>query len=133
MKRILLLLFALGLGACSAPGQSSHLQEGPMTLNISSTAFAAGQPIPSQCSCKGKGMSPPLAWGGIPTGATSVALIMDDPDAPMGTFVHWVIFNMPPSGTGLAEALPTSPQLPDGSTQGVNSAGRTGYTGPCPP
>lgn len=104
-----------------------------MTLTISSTAFASGQPIPSQYSCKGKGISPPLAWGGLPTGVKSLALIMDDPDAPMGTFVHWVIFNLPPSSTGLAEAAPTSPQLSDGGTQGANSAGRTGYTGPCPP
>jgi Raf kinase inhibitor-like YbhB/YbcL family protein len=104
-----------------------------MTLNITSTAFTSGQPIPSQFSCKGEGISPPLAWGGMPTGTKSLALIMDDPDAPMGTFVHWVIFNLPPSSAGLAEATPTSPQLPDGSTQGANSAGRTGYTGPCPP
>src|SRR5512143_869152 len=98
-------VLVLMVTACSTqPASIAPSEEVPMTLTISSTAFASGQPIPSQYSCKGKGISPPLAWGGLPTGVKSLALIMDDPDAPMGTFVHWVIFNLPPSSTGLAEA-----------------------------
>jgi Raf kinase inhibitor-like YbhB/YbcL family protein len=104
-----------------------------MTLSITSTSFAQGQPIPAAYSCDGKGMSPPLSWGTAPAGTKSWAMIMDDPDAPMGTFVHWVIYNIPAAATGLAEAMPTDAQLPDGSAQGQNSARRSGYMGPCPP
>jgi Raf kinase inhibitor-like YbhB/YbcL family protein len=104
-----------------------------MPLNVSSTAFSAGQPIPLQYTCKGKGISPPLAWSGAPAGAKSLALIMDDPDAPMGTFVHWVVYNLPAASSGLPEAVTEGTNLPDGTVQGANSAGRSGYTGPCPP
>ena len=104
-----------------------------MTLTITSTAFAAGQSIPVTYSCKGKGISPALAWSGAPSGTKSFALIMDDPDAPTGTFVHWVIYNIPSSSNGLPESVPTGAKLTDGALQGNNGAGRTGYTGPCPP
>lgn len=104
-----------------------------MTLSLSSTAFAAGASIPAVYSCNGRGISPPLAWSGAPAGAASFALIMEDPDAPMGTFVHWVIFNIPAASKGLPEAVPTDAKLSDGSVQGNNGAGRTGYAGPCPP
>ncbi len=103
-----------------------------MSLSISSTAFAAGQPIPSTYSCKGKNVSPPLAWSGAPA-AKSFALILDDPDAPMGTYVHWVIYNLPASSQGLPEAVPSRSELADGSLQGINGSGGNGYTGPCPP
>lgn len=129
MKKLLLIV-ALTFTACSGP---SATQEAPMTLNISSAAFTAGQGIPSQYTCKGKGISPPLAWTGAPAGAKSMALIMDDPDAPMGTFVHWVVYNLPASSGGLPEAVPAGTKLADGTMQGSNSAGKTGYTGPCPP
>ena len=104
-----------------------------MTLSISSPAFAAGMAIPAAYTCKGKGISPPLAWSEAPEGARSYALIMDDPDAPSGTFVHWVIYNIPASAKGLPESVSGAATLPDGSLQGSNSAGRTGYTAPCPP
>lgn len=104
-----------------------------MSLNVSSTAFTAGQAIPAQYTCKGQGISPPLAWSGAPAGVKSFALIMDDPDAPMGTFVHWVLYNLPAASGALPEAIPAGPKLTDGSVQGSNSAGRSGYTGPCPP
>ncbi len=104
-----------------------------MTLSISSTAFAAGQAIPADYSCLGRSVSPPLAWSNAPSGTKSFALIMDDPDAPIGTFVHWVIYNLPASSPGLPEAVPASGQLADGTAQGNNGAGRLGYTGPCPP
>ena len=104
-----------------------------MTLTVTSTAFAQGQPIPRQYSCDGKGISPPLAWSGAPSGTKSFALIMDDPDAPAGTFVHWVIYNLPGSSQGLPESVSADAKLADGSLQGSNSSRRTGYTAPCPP
>lgn len=104
-----------------------------MTLTITSSAFLEGQPIPAAYTCDGEGKSPPLAWTGAPAGTRSFALIMDDPDAPMGTFVHWVIYNLPSKAAGLPEAMPRDARLADGSAQGRNSGGRVGYTGPCPP
>ncbi len=104
-----------------------------MSLNVTSSAFAAGQPIPSLYSCRGRNISPPLAWSGAPGTTRSFALILDDPDAPSGTYVHWVIYNIPGSSQGLPEAIAGSAKLGDGSLQGTNSSGGTGYTGPCPP
>ena len=104
-----------------------------MALSISSTAFAAGASIPAVYSCKGQSISPPLAWNDPPGGTKSFALIADDPDAPIGTFVHWVIYNIPASSRGLPEAVPMGAQLADGTQQGKNGAGASGYMGPCPP
>ena len=104
-----------------------------MTLTITSTAFAAGKPIPADYSCDGKGISPPLAWSGAPAGTQAFALIMDDPDAPSGTYVHWVIYNVPAASQGLSEGIPGDAKLVDGTLQGSNSSRRTGYAGPCPP
>jgi Raf kinase inhibitor-like YbhB/YbcL family protein len=107
--------------------------EDAMTLELTSPAFAQGQPIPVKYTCKGEDISPALAWGDPPAGTQSFALIMDDPDAPVGTWVHWVLFNIPASARGLPEAFPADASLPDGSLSGKNSWGRTGYGGPCPP
>jgi len=104
-----------------------------MLFEISSPAFAKGEAIPSDFSCDGRDVSPALTWTEPPAGTQSFALIMDDPDAPMGTWVHWVIFNIPASTRNLTEGTPTDPQLSDGSLQGKTSAGSSGYHGPCPP
>lgn len=104
-----------------------------MTITVSSAAFRAGEPMPTQYTCQGPGISPPLKWTGTPVGAKSFAMIMDDPDAPMGTFVHWVIYNIPPAADALPEAVPPNTNLVGGSLQGTNGAGRIGYTAPCPP
>ncbi len=104
-----------------------------MTLAISSAAFEDGGAIPRQYSCIGEGISPPLSWSGAPAATQSMALVLDDPDAPAGTFVHWVIYNMPASSAGLPEAVPGDARLADGTMQGTNSAGRAGYSAPCPP
>lgn len=104
-----------------------------MSLSITSTAFAEGRPIPPLYSCRGKDISPPLAWSGAPGGVKSFALILDDPDAPMGTYVHWVIYNIPAASQGLPDSVPSRPKLDDGSLQGSNSSGGMGYAGPCPP
>ncbi len=126
-------LFLL-LSACRAPAETPPAtREVRMGLSVSSPAFMAGQPIPSRYSCKGEDVSPPLTWSGAPPQTRAFALIMDDPDAPMGTWVHWVIFNIPAGASGLAEALPREGRLSDGSLQGRNSWGRIGYNGPCPP
>jgi len=104
-----------------------------MPFTLTSSAFANGQSIPTKYSCKGADVSPALAWGDPPAGAQTFALIMDDPDAPSGTWVHWVIFNIPAATRALPEAVPTSATLADGSAQGTTSARSVGYHGPCPP
>ncbi|RII30394.1 MAG: YbhB/YbcL family Raf kinase inhibitor-like protein [Geobacter sp.] len=97
-------------------------------LNITSPAFAAGGAIPARYTCDGEGISPQLAIGTIPSGTKSLALIMDDPDAPMGTWVHWVVWNLPAQTREIQEN-----SLPAGASQGKNSWSRNSYGGPCPP
>jgi Raf kinase inhibitor-like YbhB/YbcL family protein len=104
-----------------------------MAFQLTSTAFKHGETIPRKYSCDGQDISPPLAWGDPPQGTQSFALIMDDPDAPAGVWVHWVLYNLPAGSRGLPEAVPTDAQLADGSRQGKNSWGKVGYGGPCPP
>jgi len=104
-----------------------------VTMNLTSSAFAQGQPIPAKFSCKGADVSPALAWDEPPAGTKSLALIMDDPDAPMGMWVHWVLFNIPTSAHGWPENTPTDAILPNGAVQGITSARSHGYHGPCPP
>lgn len=101
-----------------------------MTIEVTSAAFNHGQAIPSRYTCDGQDISPALAWRNVPPGTVSQVLIMDDPDAPRGTWVHWVIFNIPSEATSLPEASGT---IPGGGVDGNNSWKRTGYGGPCPP
>lgn len=102
-------------------------------MTLTSSAFNNGGQIPTKYSCDGEKISPPLAWTNAPAGTRSFLLIVDDADAPRGTFAHWVIFNIPASVTSLPENVPTNPTLSNGATQGQNGAGRIGYTSPCPP
>jgi len=102
-------------------------------LTIASDAFEHEGDIPSRYTCQGEDVSPALRWSGVPEGTQSLVLICDDPDAPGGTFVHWVIYNIPPTATELPEGVPPDPTLADGSRQGRNDFGKTGYGGPCPP
>lgn len=104
-----------------------------MALELKSPAFATGSPIPRRYTCEGDDASPTLMWQGAPANTQSFALIADDPDAPMGTWVHWVVYNIPAASTGLEEAVPGLENLPDGSRQGVNDSRDIGYGGPCPP
>lgn len=104
-----------------------------MTLAIESPAFPEGGSIPRPYTCDGRDVSPPLAWTGVPTGTKSLALVCDDPDAPAGVWVHWVIFNLSPSATGLPEAVPPRAEVDGGGVQGTNDFRRIGYGGPCPP
>ncbi len=104
-----------------------------MEIKITSSAFEDGGLIPAKYTCDGADVSPPLQWDAVPEGTKSIALICDDPDAPMGTWVHWVLFNLPSDAKELAENIPTEETLPNGAKQGVNDFGRVGYGGPCPP
>lgn len=106
-----------------------------MPLTLTSSAFRSGGDIPAAHTCEGADRSPPLSWSGLPAGTKSLALIVDDPDAPdpaapRMTWVHWVLYNLPPDGAGLAEGIA---QLPAGTREGLNDWKRTGYGGPCPP
>ena len=108
-----------------------------MSLELTSSAFPDKGEIPIECTADGADVSPPLSWSGVPPETASLALIVDDPDAPdpqapKMTWVHWVLYNIPPSATGLPEAV-KSQDLPKGTREGLNDWKRTGYGGPCPP
>jgi Raf kinase inhibitor-like YbhB/YbcL family protein len=104
------------------------------SMAISSGSFPNGGYIPKQFTCDGADISPELSWTNPPPGAQSLALIAEDPDAPVGTWTHWVIFDLPPSTRSLPEGVgKTMDQLPDGGRQGANDFGKIGYGGPCPP
>jgi Raf kinase inhibitor-like YbhB/YbcL family protein len=104
-----------------------------MTFHLTSSAFRDGQMIPATYSADGADHSPPLAWSGQPPATVSLALICDDPDAPRGTWVHWVLFNLPGDTGGLAEHTRPDGTLPNGAHQGKNDFGKLGYGGPAPP
>lgn len=104
-----------------------------MALTLTSSAFAHQTMIPPRYTCEGEDVSPALSWTEPPAGTKSFALIHDDPDAPVGTWVHWVTYNLPPTSRGLEEDIPKTAQLPDGAVQGLNDFRRLGYGGPCPP
>jgi Raf kinase inhibitor-like YbhB/YbcL family protein len=102
-------------------------------MEITSQAFTHGSLIPSKYTCDGANVSPPLSFSGAPPGTKSFALISDDPDAPSGTWVHWVAWNIPGGATALEEGVPAMERLPDGTRQGLTDFRRIGYGGPCPP
>ena len=106
---------------------------GSMSLDIKSSAFENEGMIPKQYSCDGKDISPELSWSGAPENTKSFALICDDPDAPGGTFVHWVIFGIPAEVNKLNENVPNNEILENGAKRGKNNFGKIGYGGPCPP
>jgi len=104
-----------------------------MKLQLTTTAFTEGQPIPGRHAYDQKNISPALTWSGVPARAKSLALICDDPDAPVGTWVHWVLYDLPPTSPGLAEGQPQTRELAGGGKQGINDYKEIGYGGPCPP
>lgn len=111
--------------------------EETMPLKLTSTVFTDKGEIPAKYTCQGADIAPPLQWEGVPEGTQSLALIVDDPDAPdpaapRMTWVHWVLYNLPPDSSGLPEGV-TASGLPAGTLEGKNDWGRTGYGGPCPP
>ena len=135
MKLTFVVLCALPLLAVVlAPGGASAMAA---RFSIASPSFAPGAAIPSKHTCEGEDVSPRLTWSGIPDGTKSLALIVDDPDAPdpaapKMTWVHWVLYDLPPSAAGLPEAV-ASKSLPAGTREGKNDWKRTGWGGPCPP
>jgi Raf kinase inhibitor-like YbhB/YbcL family protein len=132
MKQILILIIILSSFYCCA--QTEIKQGGEkMEINLTSTAFKEGEFIPKKYTCDGENVSPPLEWSGIPSETKSIALVCDDPDAPMGIWVHWVIFNIPSSKNNLNEKIPSQKVLGDGTVQGNNDFRKIGYGGPCPP
>ena len=123
--------FSVALGMVAGDGGAAG------GLALQSPAFSAGGDIPVLHTCDGRDVSPPLAWHGVPAAARSLALVVDDPDAPdpaapQTTWVHWVLYDIPPQATGLGQGV-ASNELPAGTRQGRNDWGRTGYGGPCPP
>ena len=131
MRRGTVLLSLVVLGSCGGVIASS--EEPTMPFTLTSAAFTDGEAIPAVYTCEGQDISPPLAWTDPPAGTKSLALISDDPDAPGKTWVHWVLYNLPPSSRELPEAVPPDRELPDGTRQGMTDFGRVGYGGPCPP
>jgi Raf kinase inhibitor-like YbhB/YbcL family protein len=128
------ILVAVGCQSNAQQGTRIHSESFvAVNLVVTSTAFQNGSAIPKQFSCDSINISPALAWSWSAGDTKSYALICEDPDAPMGTFIHWVIYNIPPSERGLPENIPTKDSLPNGTRQGKNGANKTGYTGPCPP
>lgn len=106
---------------------------GQMNFMLSSTSFKDGSTIPKQYTCDGTDASPGLSWEGVPVGTRSFVLIMDDPDAPVGTFNHWILYDLPAETRELSEGILKEPTLPNGAKQGITSFRRAGYGGPCPP
>jgi Raf kinase inhibitor-like YbhB/YbcL family protein len=104
-----------------------------MGFTVSSPAFTAGAEIPKQHTCDGADLSPALSWSEAPPGTKAFVLIADDPDAPVGTWVHWVLYDVPAGATELAQGLPKDDRLPNGAKNGVNDFRKPGYGGPCPP
>ena len=108
-------------------------KEEAMTINLTSMAFAEGEAIPPKYTADGEDVSPPLKWDSAPEGVKSFALICDDPDAPVGTWVHWVLYDLPADIRKLPEAVPTTETISGGGAQGTNDFKRIGYGGPAPP
>ena len=132
MKQLLWLLALVPLlGACG--GGEGIDQEGPPSLALTSSAFGEGALIPVRHTCDGEDISPPLSWSEPPAGTESLALIVDDPDAPIGTWVHWVVFDLPPGTRSLPEAVTSGELLAGGGVQGQNGWNEVSYAGPCPP
>jgi Raf kinase inhibitor-like YbhB/YbcL family protein len=119
---------ALPIGCGDAGTVEGPPPAAPATLRLTSAGFADGQAIPRRFTCAGREVSPPLAWDGVPARARALALVLEDPDAPGGTFVHWTVFDIPRGVSGLRAG-----QVPAGAREGENSSGERGYRGPCPP
>jgi hypothetical protein len=126
-------LLGLVMAGCLPAAEPSQAGEETNVMKLTSTAFQNGRPIPVQHTGDGADVSPPLQWSGAPAGTKSFALICDDPDAPVGTWVHWVIYGLPSAMNELPKKISTAESLPSGAKQGLNDSRRVGYSGPLPP
>ena len=122
--------FALGLAVAQG---AMPMPPGKHLMQLTSTAFKSGGAIPKQFTCEGKNVSPPLTWTGASANVKSFALIVDDPDAPNGTWVHWVVYDLPATTTELPQDTPKSQSIAGNAKQGINDFKQVGYGGPCPP
>jgi Raf kinase inhibitor-like YbhB/YbcL family protein len=118
---------------CRRSSDEAQLGDAPLSIEMTSTAFGPGAAIPKPYTGDGADRSTPLAWSEPPAGTKSLALICEDPDAPLGTWVHWVLFNLPAQTRELTEGVPTTGALANGAKQGKNDFGNVGYGGPAPP
>jgi Raf kinase inhibitor-like YbhB/YbcL family protein len=132
---VLALLALLASASCSEENSGPpESDDGTgVRMILTSTAFDDGSRIPVLYTCEGGDSSPALQWTGVPDSARSLALVVDDPDAPTETWVHWVLYNVPPTLNSMPEGIPTTDTLANGSRHGTNSFRRLGYGGPCPP
>jgi len=129
----MLLIVLQGCDGEEQSGNSVKEEVEKMTIKLESPTFEEGGMIPSKYTADGESISPPLKWASVPEGTKSFALVSDDPDAPMGTWVHWVMWNIPADARQLAENIPPDENLPNGSRQGITDFGTYGYGGPAPP
>jgi Raf kinase inhibitor-like YbhB/YbcL family protein len=137
MKIIVLCTASFALLLVSACLQAENAKKETKSMNgitVESRAFSPMQPIPSDYTCDGADISPPLSWSNVPAAAKSIVIICDDPDAPAGTWVHWVVYDLPPADRdSLERNIPKSDTIAGVGTQGTNDFKRIGYNGPCPP
>jgi Raf kinase inhibitor-like YbhB/YbcL family protein len=128
------ILFMLTILLCGVgPNSIAQKGDGKMAITITSSAFKEGGMIPAKYTCDGQDISPPIKWQQVPKDAKSFALISDDPDAPIGVWVHWVMWNIPSEANELVEGVPAVKEFQNGSKQGINDFMQHGYGGPCPP
>jgi Raf kinase inhibitor-like YbhB/YbcL family protein len=135
-KRKLFLALAICSAATGAVVTRASVMKPPEAhkqMELTSSAFKNGQPIPNQYTCEGNNISPPLTWNGAPGNTETFALIVDDPDAPKGVWTHWMVFNLPADASGLPEAAAKSGPLPGNAKEGLNDFNHPNYDGPCPP
>jgi Raf kinase inhibitor-like YbhB/YbcL family protein len=137
MVVVLLSLAVMGCATRPQPTAQSPIANTPkedkLEIKLTSMAFKEGAPIPRAYTCDGVNISPPLEWSGVPKTAKTLAIVCDDPDAPGGTWVHWVLYNLPAENIGLVENLPATEKLAAAGFQGTNDSRKIGYDGPCPP
>ncbi|QDV35613.1 YbhB/YbcL family Raf kinase inhibitor-like protein [Tautonia plasticadhaerens] len=143
MTHLGLIGITLALPSCGGRDEAEvapPMEGTPMTIRLESSAFEEGADIPRRYTCDGEDISPPLSWSGVPDSARSLVLICDDPDAPRGTWTHWVLYDLPPGASGLPEGLPADEAVRFASggsdhdaRQGKNDFRKAGYGGPCPP
>ena len=127
-----MLILMAGAG-CAPKAEPEEPAKGAGKLVVLCPTFADGAPMPVKYTDDGDNVSPPLRWTGIPESTRSITVICDDPDAPGGAWVHWILFNIPATETGLEEGIPEAEKLPNGARHGLNDFGRPGYGGPAPP
>ena len=136
--KLILILILLSAG-CKMKAEQSQVNNSTDTIltktimTITSTAFQNDSAIPQKFTCQGEDISPALAWSGAPAETQCFALLCEDPDAPGGTYIHWVAYNIPSTERGLTENFPKRDKLPNGTRQGINDFKQMGYGGPCPP